>query len=64
MKNFDLTDRKWRTFKVTVGALSARGRLYIPPALSCARSSAAKGIVSKRLGSTYRSGRSKQWVKV
>jgi ATP-dependent DNA ligase len=23
-----------------------------------------EGIVSKRLGSTYRSGRSKQWVKV
>jgi len=64
LKNLDLTDRKRRTFKVIVGALSARGR-----ALHSARSQlrqrlGCEGIVSKRIGSAYRSGRSKYWVKV
>jgi ATP-dependent DNA ligase len=38
--------------------------LTIPPGLSCACKLGCEGTVSKRLGSTYRSGRSRQWVKV
>src|SRR5437016_4702153 len=36
---------------------------YCPGSISCACKLGLEGIVSKRLGSTYRSGRSRHWIK-